>query len=408
MNSAGKRLSLPLLVAATATGPLALNIFTPAMPQVADHYGAPYGQVQLTLSLFFIGLAVGQVVYGPLSDRFGRRPILILGMALFTAASLLCLIAPTVELLVLARAAQGFAGCAGMVLARAVIGDVASRERSASLIAYVTMAMVVVPMIAPLSGGLLLGWYGWQAVFAVVLAYGTAVTIWLSVSQVETKHDRQPISPGAIAANYGRLLADRTFRHYAALGAFGSAGFFAFLGGAPYVIIEVMGRTPTEFGYFFIIPAGCYIAGNYVSARLVPRFGIDPLIRFGVMTTFIGVCVMFAGGLAGLMTPWAVFLPMAAYAFGNGLTIANSVAGAISTVPTIGGTASGLAGFLQMMVGAAGSWVAGSLVSQSQTPFAAVMLAVGAIAVAIAFLGRPPAVPPASVAPVDPGLAPRG
>lgn len=402
MNSAGKRVSLPLLVAATASGPLALNIFMPAMPAVAEYYHSPYGQVQLTLSLFFIGLAFGQVVYGPLSDRFGRRPIMILGLALFTAASLLCIVAPTVEILIVSRAAQGFGGCAGMVLSRAVIGDVASRERSAALIAYVTMAMVVVPMVSPATGGLLADWFDWHAIFMLVAAYGAIVLVWLFFAQVETKHDRQSIAPGVILGNYGRLLANPEFRHYAATGALGTAGFFAFLGAAPYLVIEIMGRPPTEFGLFFFAPASCYILGNFVSARFARRFGIDRLIRIGTLVTLFGATSMLIGGFAGMLTPWALFIPMMFFAFGNGLTIANSAAGAISAIPTIGGTASGLAGFLQMLLGAGSSVVTGSLVRDDQTPIAAVMFTVAAAAALIAYFHRPGtgSASPAPVAPV--------
>ncbi|MEM8914764.1 MAG: multidrug effflux MFS transporter [Pseudomonadota bacterium] len=383
-NSAEKRLSMPLLVAATATGPMALNIFVPSMPAVADEFGAPYSQIQISLSLFFMGLALGQVVYGPLSDRFGRRPILILGLSLFAVSSLLCMLAQTAEMLIIGRAAQGFAGCAGMVLSRAIIGDVAGRERSASLIAYVTMAMVVVPMVSPATGGLIADRFGWQAIFALVFLYAVIVLLWVIFGLRETKHDLQSVGFGGLMANYARLAASSDFRHYAAVGAFGTAGFFAFLGGAPFVVIEVMNQSPTDFGFFFIFPAFCYIGGNFVSARLAPRLGIDRLILIGAIVTAVGAALMLLGGLAGMLTPWAIFLPMLACAFGNGLTIANSAAGAISAIPQIGGSASGLAGFSQMALGALTSKLAGDLVQASQVPVAAIMVVVAVAAVAFA------------------------
>ncbi|MEO1248395.1 MAG: multidrug effflux MFS transporter [Pseudomonadota bacterium] len=384
MNSAAQRLSLALLVAVAATGPLALNIFMPAMPEVARSFGAPYGQVQLTLSVFFIGLAVGQVVYGPLSDQFGRRPIMIIGLAMYVAASLLCMLASTVELLIVGRAAQGFAGCAGIVLSRAIIGDVAGREKSASLIAYVTMAMVVVPMLAPSVGGFISDYFDWHTIFVLVLGYGVIALVWVVFGLRETNHQRTSVGPRGLLANYARLSGNGEFRAYAAIGAFGTAGFFGFLGGAPYVIIEIMGRTPFEYGLFFFLPALCYIAGNFVSARLATKLGIDRLILIGSTITAIGAAIMLAAGLAGMLSAWAVFLPMMACAFGNGLTIATSAAGAISAIPTIGGTASGYAGFLQMGLGAFASWVTGSLVSTSQVPIAAVMLIVATCAALIA------------------------
>lgn len=384
MNSAAQRLSLPLLVAVAATGPLALNIFMPAMPEAARSFGAPYSQVQLTLSLFFIGLAAGQIVYGPLSDQFGRRPVMIAGVSMYVAASLLCLLAINVELLLIGRAAQGFAGCAGIVLSRAIIGDVAGRDKSASLIAYVTMVMVVVPMLAPLIGGFVSDHFDWHTIFILVLIYGGVTLVWIIFRLEETNHQRTSVGPRGLLANYARLSGNSDFRTYAAIGAFGTAGFFAFLGGAPFVIIEIMGSTSTEYGQFFIMPAICYIAGNFVSARLAPKVGIDGLILAGTAITAVGAAAMLAAGLAGMLTPWAVFLPMMLCAFGNGLTIATSAAGAISAIPTIGGTASGYAGFLQMGLGAFASWVTGHLVSENQVPIAAVMLIVAALAALVA------------------------
>lgn len=374
---------IPMLVGVSALGPLALNILMPAMPMIRRSLETDTASVQLTLSLYLVGLAVSQLLYGPLSDRFGRRPLMLVGLVLFLAGTLGGLFAPTIEVLVLSRMVQAIGGCAGIVLGRAMVRDLFSRERSASVIAYMTMMMVVAPMLAPLIGGYLSGWFDWRATFAFTAAIAALVTLagWRLLH--ETHFDRQAL-PGiaGMARSYDSLFRMPAFRAYAMVLSFSSAGFFAFLGGAPHVVVDLMGRSPSDYGVYSILGALGYMIGNFFAGRFSTRFGVDRMIGFGAFVSFTGAMLMLSLALAGLMThPILLFLPLAVYAMGNGLTLPNGMAGAISANPRAAGAASGLAGFLQMTIGALASVAVGYLVAESATPMIVVMAGASLLAI---------------------------
>ncbi len=382
---------IALLVAVTALGPLALNLFMPSMPGIADTFAVGYDTVQLSLTLYLVGFAASQLVYGPLSDRFGRRPVLLSGLVLFVVSSLVCAVASDIAWLILGRLGQGVGSCAGMVLARAIIRDVHGRERSASMIAYVTMAMVVAPMLAPVIGGHLDLWIGWWAGFVFVAAAGVVVVLFAYGGLHETL--AQPVALpglGRLLGLYRSLLVLPSFRGYTAQTAFTSAGFFGFLGGAPHVVIEIMGRTQADYGLFFMLSAVGYMSGNFTAGRLSERLGIDRMIITGIAVSGVGTVIMVALAWGGVVTAWAVFAPMVLFGFGNGLSLPNGLAGAISVRPDLAGTASGLSGCAQMATGALASVVVGLLVADatSQLPLALVMLATTALA-AVAWVMTP-------------------
>ena len=223
-----------MLVAVSATGPLALNIFMPSMPGLPAVFDTDYGTVQLTLGLYLVGLAVGQLAYGPLSDRFGRRPLLLGGLGLYLGGTLLSCLAVSIEMLIVGRIIQAVGGCAGLVLGRAIVRDMFDRERSASVISYITAAMVMAPMVAPLIGGYLDDWVGWRATFVFVGAFGLVVTLFAVLLLHESNRSPVPL-PGlyGFVASDGELLRSPVFRGYAIVTTLAGAGFFAFLGGAP-------------------------------------------------------------------------------------------------------------------------------------------------------------------------------
>ena len=373
-----------MLVAVSAVGPLALNIFMPSMPRLPEVFGTDYGTVQLTLGLYLVGLAVAQLAYGPLSDRFGRRPLLLGGLGLFLAGAVAGALSVSIEMLIASRVIQAVGGCAGLVLARAIVRDLFDRERSASVISYITAAMVTAPMIAPLLGGYLDDWLGWRSSFLAVGAFGAVVTLFAVALLHESNFDRQPL-PGlrGLAESYGDLLRSPVFRGYALLTSFASAGFFAFLGGAPYVVIELMDRPPSEYGWYFALSACGYLSGNLFSGRMSMRLGIDRMIGLGLMLNLAGALLMLAWWAMGPMVPMALFGPMMLSAVGNGLNIPNGTAGAISVNPRRAGAASGLTGFLQMSVGAAGSALVGHLITDSQLPLALAMLSATVVGLAL-------------------------
>ncbi|MGQ0484901.1 MAG: multidrug effflux MFS transporter [Hyphomicrobiales bacterium] len=266
------RPSFIILVAISAIGPLALNIFMPSMPGLQGEFGISYGVAQLTLTLFLVGMAVCQLFYGPLSDRHGRRPLLLGGMSLFAIASLLAAIAPTIELLIAARLIQALGGAAGIVLARAMVRDVYDRDKSASVISYITMAFVLAPMVAPVLGGFLDTFAGWRASFWLLSILGALVLAAAWMSLPETHVNRAaPGSGVGLLEGFVRLIAIPRFRGYSLTLAFASSVFFAFLGGAPHIMVDVLKRTPLEYGAWFITVSIGYMAGNFLSGRYTER-----------------------------------------------------------------------------------------------------------------------------------------
>lgn len=365
--AATPRPSFAILVAISGIGPLALNLLIPSMPGLEKTFGVPYGTVQLTLTLYLIGMAVCQLIYGPASDRFGRRPLLLAGLSLFFIASVLAAIAPTIETLIAARLIQAIGGSAGIVLARAMVRDVFSREKSASVISYITMAFVVAPMIGPVLGGLLEQYAGWRTGFWLLAVVGASVLSAAWISLPET-HAMRGTDPQNFFRNAAKLFAIPKFRGYAFTLAFTSCVFFAFLGGAPHIMMDVLKRTPLEYGLWFLTISVAYMIGNFLSGRYTQAVGIDRMIMAGNLVTLCGGLLCLAAAISGLLSPATLFLPMSLAAFGNGLTIPNGTAGAISVDPRMTGAAAGWSGFTQMGFGATASQLVGSL--QTDWPFA--------------------------------------
>jgi MFS transporter, DHA1 family, multidrug resistance protein len=350
-DSGAPRPSYAILIAISTVGPLALNIFMPSMPGLQAEFGVTYGVVQLTLTLYLIGMAACQLVYGPLSDRVGRRPMLLGGLVLFVLASLMAALAPSIEVLIAARLLQAMGGAAGIVLARAMVRDVFDRETSASVISYITMAFVVAPMVAPALGGLIDGYFGWRGDFWLLAVFGAIVLIATWKMLPETHGLTNPAGTGmGLVTGAVRLFAMPRFRGYTLTLSFTSTVFFAFLGGAPHIMIDVLHR----------ISAG-YMTGNFLSGRYTRKVGIDRMIMTGCLVTLAGGLLCFMAAVSGVLSPATLFLPMALAALGNGLTIPNGTAGAISVDPRLTGAAAGWSGFSQMAFGATASQIVGSL-----------------------------------------------
>jgi len=363
----GTKVLLGLLIAMTALAPVSLQIFIPALPAIQTSFGTSTGITQLVLSLSILANAVATLAYGPLSDHFGRRPVVLVGLSIFIIGSILSSIAPTVGLLIAARIIQSAGAAAGMVLARAILRDVYDREQAASAISYLTMAMVAAPMVAPAIGAVLLDQLNWRAIFIVMTALGLVMTwlVWRGLA--ETRVVRENGIVGGLLGGARHLLARRAFLAYMLQSSFAISTFFAFISGAPYYMINILGQSATEYGLLFMIVPGGFMVGNFASARLGRRVGIDRLIWIGNLLALAGVCCATVLMIVGHWTPLALFGPMMVTAFANGLSIANAQAGVVSVNPDLAGTASGLAGFAQMLIAALVSQCVGML--QDGTPF---------------------------------------
>jgi DHA1 family bicyclomycin/chloramphenicol resistance-like MFS transporter len=368
---------LALLIAITAVGPLSLNILAPAMPGLIGTFRTDAGTVQLTLSLFLLGMAISQLVLGPLSDRFGRRPVMLAGLALTVVANLAALAASSIGVLIAARTLQAFGATTGIVVGRAVIRDLYDRERAASMIGWVTMAMVIAPMIAPLIGGALDTALGWHAIFAFVALFAAVVLAWSALRLPETRVARSGGGLARLRADAAALLGDRAFLGYVAVAATNSAMFFTFIGGAPHVVVTLMHRTSAEYGVWFLIISFAYMVGNFAAGRWSGRYGVDAMVRAGVAVTVLGAAV----GIVWVLLrpdsgPALIMVPQIITGFASGFMLPNAIAGAVSVRPQAAGTAAGITGFMQMGLGAVTAQIIGHLLAGAATalPLAAIVL----------------------------------
>jgi DHA1 family bicyclomycin/chloramphenicol resistance-like MFS transporter len=373
-------------------GPLGMHIVLPSMPGLQAAFATDYATVQLTLTLYFAAFATAQLVYGPLSDRFGRRPVILVGLGLFLAGNLACMLAPSIEALIAGRVLQAIGACAGMSLGRAIVRDVYSRERAASMMAYVTTAIVVAPMIGPTLGGIIDVTLGWRYVFGFVLLLGAAIFLASVLALEETHTQRGTVtSVRGMLGSYGVLLARREFLGYALPTACIVSAFFGFIGSAPYVVVTLMGRPPHEYGFYFIFIAGAFMLGNLVAGRITPRVGSDRMIFIGCVLTIVGAAIQAAIVLGGWLTPISFFAPMVLINFGNGFAMPNGNIGAVSVDPARAGAAAGLTGFMQMGLGAVVSHLVGMAMSDSALPVVVAYLTLSTAGLLVHVWGTRPA-----------------
>jgi DHA1 family bicyclomycin/chloramphenicol resistance-like MFS transporter len=346
---------LALLVAMHAIGPTSLTIIVPSIPAMAVQFATDPAIVQLTVSLYLVCLAFSQLVLGSLSDRFGRRPVILAGLALTAATSFAAAAATSVVALIAARSAQAFGASAGMVVGRAMIRDLYDRDRAAAMIGWVTMSTVVVPMLAPLLGGVLDTAFGWWATFLFLGAMCSAVLLWAVLALPETRPARRSDAPRAHFVSDARtLLGNRSFVGYTLAAALGCGAFFTFLGGGSHVVVNIMGRSSAEFGGWFAVTSLGYMLGNFATARLSQRFGVDAMIKWGLILEVAGTAFTLAVALlVPDVGPIPIFLPQLVIQIGNGMLLPNAIAGAVSVRPQVAGTAAGIVGFAQMAFGAA-------------------------------------------------------
>jgi MFS transporter, DHA1 family, multidrug resistance protein len=356
-------------------------MLVPSLPLLARVFNAPAARVQLVLTLFLAGIATGQLVYGPASDRFGRRPVLIAGLVLFLLGTMLCGLAWSLPVLIIGRVLQACGGCAGMVLGRAIVRDLFDRERSANAIAMITMAMSLAPSISPAIGAYLAEWVGWRADFALLGALGAGVLVLTSVKLEET-HTAAAINLAGMGRSFVLLLRSPAFLGFACATAFTSASWFTFLASAPYLLSEVLHEPPSTYGLMILLPMVGYIVGNAGVARLSASLGITRLCVFGLALSLASGVMLTVWCFVDL-TPWALFVPMAISSIGNGLSQPPAIAAGLSVYPTVAGAASGLMGFLQMMVAALGTFLIGQL--PQSTPLSMVAVVGGCLALALAF-----------------------
>src|SRR5712672_1122928 len=345
---ATSRMMLLLLVAMTGVAPISLYLLVPALPVLATTFGRDISIAQMTVSLYMVGIACSQIIMGPLSDRFGRRPVLLAGLGLMVAASAGCIFAETLPQVIAARFLQALGGATGMVVSRAIIRDLYSRERISAMISLVIAVMMIAQMLSPLTGGLLETAFGWRSIFYVITAASLAIAVAIARALPETRRDRGDV---------GSLSTSRAFVGYMLCQVLASQIIFTFAGAGPYIVVTQMGRSSAEYGAWFATTGFAYLIGNLFCVRFAPRHSLEKLIWFGLALQFLGALLNLAWGIAGFnQAPSWLFGTQMLVMFANAFVMSNSAAGAISVRPEAAGTASGALGFLQMGIG--------SLVSQ--------------------------------------------
>jgi MFS transporter, DHA1 family, multidrug resistance protein len=364
-----------LLSAISALGPAAMQILLPALPIIRESFSVSISVAQLTLSLSMLSIAIATLVYGPLSDKFGRKPVLMGGMLVTLIGSIFCMLAPTIEMLIISRVIQAFGGAVGLVVARAIVRDVYGPADSARIIATLVMVMVVIPMLSPALGGELMVRFDWHAVFVFIAGLSALLMLVLTLRLPETLLEPVPFEGiGDVLSTYVRLLNSRIFCGYAFSVTFVSVVFFSFISAAPEIMVSALERPATEYGYYFImIPAG-FMAGNFLSTRFSKRMGIYRMIDYGSRISLLGIGLALLLQVIGLHHPLALFLPVAIAIFGNGITLPNAQTGAINEFPRFAGSASGLTGFLQMAFSAAAAQLVAIIFNGTAFPLLILML----------------------------------
>ncbi|WP_136440998.1 multidrug effflux MFS transporter [Pacificoceanicola onchidii] len=347
------------LVLLAGMSALVMNIFIPSLHAMADWYGTDYGVMQLAVAGYLAMNAVLQLFIGPFSDRYGRRPVILWGTAIFILATVGCLLAQDITTFLVFRMIQSTIVVA-MVLSRAVVRDLFPPDQAASMIGYVTMGMSIVPMIAPAVGGALSEMMGWHATFWLMLVLGV-LTFWLTWRDLGETAARSELSIGRQFAEYPELFRSPRFWGYALACAFSSGAFFSYVGGASFVGTEVFGMSQSELGLYFGAPAIGYALGNFASGRYSARVGLNPMMLYGALIVAGGMLASILFFLAGLGSAMVFFGFMTLVGLGNGLTIPNATAGMLSVRPHLAGTASGLGGAIMIGGGAALSALAGAM-----------------------------------------------
>jgi DHA1 family bicyclomycin/chloramphenicol resistance-like MFS transporter len=358
-----------LLGALTGLTALSVDMSLPALPRLTTVFATTPDMAQLTLSVFLIGFAIGQLFYGPLSDRFGRRPVLLVGLFLYTLGGLGCAASASIEELVAFRLLQGLGGCVGRVMGPAIVRDAFKAQDGAQILSHITQVVALAPLVAPMIGGYLLVTAGWRAIFLLLGVCGAAILIVTALKFAESSKFRDASATrfGTLLRNYGRFLSHRACLGYMLVNCCVFAGLFSYISGSSFVFIEVFGVSSQIYGVLFGLTAVAFMAGAALNSRLVRRLLPQRLLRIGLVIVLAGgltlvVCAVLVPSIIGTMLPMMIFV------FGMGLVLPNGTAAAMEPMPHMAGLASSLLGSSQMAVGS----LAGFLVNSfyDRTPVA--------------------------------------
>ncbi len=379
-----------LLAGLSAIGPLTTDMYLPSLPDMVRLLDATTAEGQLTISAYLIGFAVGQIIYGPVSDRHGRKPVLLGAVALYCLASLVCALSTSIEMLIGARALQALGGCGGIVMARAIVRDVYSGARAGRELSLIGSVMALAPVLAPVAGGVLHAAFGWRSVFFTLAGCGLSgiTVIWLLLPETLTLRAAEPVSFSSMLASYRLVSRSPAYLAYMGLATTSYAGLFAWISAASFVLQDLYGLSAFSFGLIFAIGSFGYMAGATLAARLVIRRGLDVTIGVGGVASALGGLGMVVAVALGLTSSLSLVIPMALYLAGLGLVLPQSIAGAMTPFPERAGAASALLGFIQQTAAALCGVAVGQLLGASAWPLAIAVAAMGCASLLLWFATR--------------------
>ena len=381
-------LVIALVSALIAIGQVATSIYLPAMTEALATDGAT---MQLTLTAYLVGFAISQLVYGPLSDRYGRRPVLFAGLALYVVASAACALAGTIDELIAARLFQSMGACAGPVVGRAVVRDLYDGEKAAKVLGYVGFVLAVSPAFAPVLGAYLHGWFGWRANFIFVAVFGAAVGLlmWRKLQETHQPEAQHGLGLGRMAASYGTLVRSPSFLAYTLNLSLAFTALFVYISEPPFVFIDMLGTSEHAYGWYTLAGVGAFATTSLMAGRFAGRITIAPAVRAGTAVMAVGGLAMAAFALSDVFSVATVLGPMMVLAAGIGIVLPYGMAGAMSAHPAIAGAASALFGLAQFGLAALGTVVIGVVRDGTHVPMAMVMAAATlAAAAALGILAR--------------------
>ena len=384
MRATSRRLPL-LLGFISAVGPLSTDMYLPAFPAIESSYGAVAGSAQITLASWFAGLAVGQIMQGTVSDRFGRRAPLIAGLVVYSLASAGCALAPDLAVLAILRGIAAFGGSACMVLPRAMVRDVAEGNAAARLMSQLMLVVGAAPILAPGLGGAVLGVAPWTVIFWFAAAHGlvSLLLVWRFLPETLPRDRRMRLGLAGLGWRYGMILRDRSFLLHACISSFAFFALFAYLSGSSPVYIGLYGLSAPACGALVGLGAAGFILGSQVAPRLLPRFGIGRVLRIAVRGFLLAAVAMFGFAFTGGLGLWSIVAPVLCCMTAMGIILPNATVGALSRQAANAGSASALMGTVQFLLAAVAGSLVGLLTDGTARPMAVLML-VGAVCATIA------------------------
>ncbi|HUI96102.1 MAG TPA: multidrug effflux MFS transporter [Xanthobacteraceae bacterium] len=379
-----------LLGLLTAFGPLATDIYALSMPSIGRLLHAGTADVQLTMTSYLIGYGIGQLVYGPLSDRLGRKPALVIALSLFCGASALCAAAPTIGTLIFARGLQALGAAGAVLLPRAIVRDLHVGDHAGRELSRIGAIMSLIPVSAPLVGGIVQAALGWRANFVIVVGVGITATavVWRSLPETLPPRPAGAAALADVLRDCGRLVTDRTFLAHTGILGCSYAVIYAWISGSPFVLQNLYGLSPVAFSVAYAIACGGALAGGSIAATLAVRIGLDRTMALGAASLAAGGLAMMAALWLGWPAAVSLVLAMAICHAGNMLATPQAVAGALTPFPHCAGTASSLAGLAQQLSAALVATIVGHTIGQSAWPLAIAIAATGCLAVALWFASR--------------------